>query len=72
MLNLFLALLLNAFASDGLKSDDKADKEDSKVMQGWRKLKNIFKKSKPTVSYTYCLLVHIMKCTCCYITVDQQ
>ena len=50
MLNLFLALLLNAFASDGLKSDDKADKEDSKVMQGWRKLKNIFKKSKPTVS----------------------
>ena len=52
VLNLFLALLLNAFASDGLKSDDKADKEDSKVMQGWRKLKNIFKKSKPTVSYT--------------------
>ena len=52
VLNLFLALLLNAFASESLRGD-KGDKEDNKMKQGWRKLKSIFKKKK-NVSLVYC------------------
>ena len=47
VLNLFLALLLNAFATDGLKSDTKNEKEDSKMTRGWHMLKRLFKKKKP-------------------------
>ena len=47
VLNLFLALLLNAFATDGLKSDEKTEKEDSKMTRGWHMLKRLFKKKKP-------------------------
>ena len=45
MLNLFLALLLNSFASDKLhKNTDVRDK--SKVKQGWDRLKSIFKNKR--------------------------
>jgi len=45
VLNLFLALLLNSFATDSLQSNqDKESQEDSKMKQGWNKIKKLFKR----------------------------
>ena len=44
VLNLFLALLLNSFATDSLRKTK--DTKKDKMKQGWDKLKNLFK-SKP-------------------------
>jgi hypothetical protein len=40
--NLFLALLLNSFASDSIRRN-KDTKEESKMKQGWQRLKGLFK-----------------------------
>ena len=45
MLNLFLALLLNSFASDNLHKNTEV-RDKSKVKQGWERLKNIFKNKR--------------------------
>ncbi len=41
---MFLALLLNSFATDSLQNQRKAEMEGSKVKQGWNRLKGLFKK----------------------------
>ena len=43
VLNLFLALLLNSFATDSLRRS-KETREDSKMKMGWKRLKGIFSK----------------------------
>lgn len=43
VLSLFLALLLNSFASDSLKRDTDT-KEDSRMKQGWKRIQSLFKK----------------------------
>lgn len=48
VLNLFLALLLNSFASDSIKRN-KETKEDSKMKQGWKRLKGLFKPKSSSV-----------------------
>ena len=45
VLNLFLALLLNSFASDKL-DENKEVRDKSKVKQGWERLKSIFKNKR--------------------------
>ena len=45
VLNLFLALLLNSFASDNLHKNTEV-RDKSKVKQGWERLKNIFKNKR--------------------------
>ena len=47
VLNLFLALMLNSFATDSLKRKD--DVDNSKMKQGWKKLKGLFKTNRSTV-----------------------
>ncbi|OAF68518.1 Sodium channel protein type 4 subunit alpha B [Intoshia linei] len=45
VLNLFLALLLSSFASDSLHHTNESTDEDSHMIRGIKKIKNLFKKS---------------------------
>lgn len=42
MLNLFLALMLNSFATDSLNKKEE-EKDNNKMKAGWKKLKGLFK-----------------------------
>ena len=49
VLNLFLALMLNSFATDSINKNKEKMAENKKMKQGWKKLKGLFK-SKQKVS----------------------
>ena len=50
VLNLFLALMLNSFATDSISKNKEELQDSSKMKQGWKKLKGLFKSNRPTVN----------------------
>ena len=45
VLNLFLAMLLNSFASDSIQRNKETKGDDDKMKKGWKRLKGLFKRS---------------------------